>query len=139
MMVVGKPDLSSLELPHREMNARSIRSDWKLQPQGECAASSAEQGKLCMVTLALNASSRRSHIGTIDGVAGICFCRGRGKIQLGGIARVHAIKWFSLFDLITDLLEQPDPCTLSMGAPAVRARRFNCRQSIPETVPSITP
>ena len=65
-----------------------------------------------MVTAALNASSRRSHIGAIDHVAGICFCRGRRKIELSGIERVNAIKWLSLFDLITDLLEQPDPCTL---------------------------
>ena len=58
-----------------------------------------------MVMAALNASSRRSHIGAIDHVAGICFCRGRSKIELCGIEGVHAIERLSLLDAVADFLE----------------------------------
>ena len=60
---------------------------------------------------ALNASSRRSHIGAIDRIAGICRCRGRRKIELSGIERVNTIERLSLFDLVADFLEQSDPGT----------------------------
>ena len=65
-----------------------------------------------------------------DGVAAVAPGGGDSKIEFRLVEGVDSIERLALLDAIADLLNSLMPAPLSIGAPAVRARRFNCRQSM---------
>ena len=60
----------------------------------------------------------------VDHVAGIRFGRRDREVEFRLVEGIDAIERLSLLDVVADLLEHLMPAPLSMGAPAMRARRF---------------